>query len=91
MELAVQAGNPHIGLVVIDSPVLTYRDPKYGSSGEIISEKVADKFFKWMAKWNGPGQLIVLENEEPEPDTLELIPHTVFVGPTGNGRRRFYP
>lgn len=91
MELAVHAGNPHFGVVAIDSPVLTYRDPKYGSSGEIISEKVADRFFKWMADWNGPGQLLVLENEEPHPDTLELIPHTVFVGPAGDGRRGFYP
>lgn len=91
MEHALHAGTPHFGLVVIDSPVLTYRDPKYGRSGEVISEKVADRFFNWMADWKGPGQLVVLENEEPHPDTLTRISHTIFVGPSAFGRWGFYP
>jgi len=52
---------------------------------------VADKFFDWMAGWRGPGQLIVLENDEPTADVLSLIPHTLFVGPHSDGRRGFYP
>lgn len=91
MEHALQIESPHLGFVAIDSPVLTYRDPKYGNSGEVISETVADKFFSWMADWRGPGQLVVLENEEPTEVLLNLIPHTLFVGPHGEGRRGFYP
>lgn len=91
MEHALQIQSPHLGFVAIDSPVLTYRDPKYGDSGEVVSEKVADKFFSWMADWNGPGQLVVLENEEPSENVLKLIPHTLFVGPHSEGRRGFYP
>lgn len=91
MECAVNAGTPHLGVVVIDSPVLTYRDPKCTSSDDAISDTVAERFFNWMAKWHGPGQLIVLENEDPQPGTLEQIPHTTFVGPNVSGRRGFYP
>ena len=93
MEHALQIQSPHLGFVAIDSPVLTYRDPKYGKSGDenIVPVKVADKFFSWMADWRGPGQLVVLENEEPSADVLKLIPHTLFVGPHGEGRRGFYP
>jgi hypothetical protein len=91
MEHALQIQSPHLGFVAIDSPVLTYRDPKYGNSGEVLEQTVADKFFNWMAEWRGPGQLVVLENEEPSESVLHMIPHTLFVGPHGEGRRGFYP
>jgi hypothetical protein len=93
MEHAFDIKSPHLGLVAIDSPVLTYRDPKNHKLvvDDVIPEKVADKFFTWMADWRGPGQLIILENEEPNKDVLGRIPHTLFVGPHGDGRRGFYP
>lgn len=91
MERAVTAEAAHLGFVVIDSPVLTYRDPKCLSSDEGISDTVANRFFEWMATWKGPGQLIVLENEEPKQETLARIPRNVFVGPNVSGRRGFYP
>jgi hypothetical protein len=91
MEHALQINSPHLGFVAIDSPVLTYRDPKHGKlSEDTIELTVADKFYDWMAGWRGPGQLIVLENEEPTADVLKLIPHTLFVGPHSEGRRGFY-
>lgn len=92
MEHALQINSPHLGFVAIDSPVLTYRDPKHGKlSEDTIEVTVADKFFDWMAGWRGPGQLIVLENEEPSNSVLDMIPHTLFVGPHSGGRRGFYP
>lgn len=92
MEHALQINSPHFGFVAIDSPVLTYRDPKHGKSAEdIIEMTVADKFFDWMAGWRGPGQLIVFENDEPADAMLRQIPHTLFIGPHGDGRRGFYP
>ncbi len=93
MEHALDIKAPHLGLVVIDSPVLTYRDPKNRKLvvDDVIPEKVADKFFNWMADWHGPGQLVILENEEPANNVLIRIPHTLFVGPNSDGRRGFYP
>lgn len=92
MEHALQINSPHLGFVAIDSPVLTYRDPKHGTLCEdTIELTVADKFYDWMAGWRGPGQLIVLENEEPTADVLKQIPHILFVGPHSDGRRGFYP
>ncbi len=93
MEHALDIKAPHLGLVAIDSPVLTYRDPKNSKlvAEDVIPEKVADKFYNWMADWRGPGQLVILENEEPNEDALSQIPHTLFAGPHGDGRRGFYP
>jgi len=93
MEHALDIKAPHLGLVAIDSPVLTYRDPKNRKLvvDDVIPEKVADKFFNWMAVWHGPGQIVILENEEPTNDILSRIPHTLFVGPHSEGRRGFYP
>jgi len=91
MERALSDRKPHLGFVVIDSPLLTYRDPKCLSADDAISETVADRFFDWMANWNGPGQLVVLENTEPKAESLTEIPHIIFVGPNIDGRRGFYP
>jgi hypothetical protein len=93
MEHALDIKSPHLGLVAIDSPVLTYRDPKNSKlvADDVIPEKVADKFYNWIADWHGPGQLVILENEEPKKDALSRIPHILFVGPHGDGRRGFYP
>jgi hypothetical protein len=92
MEQALKMNSPHLGFVVIDSPVLTYRDPKHGkATSDTIAVTVAEKFFSWMTKWRGPGQLVVFENEEPDGNVLNQIPHTLFVGPHSKGRQGFYP
>lgn len=93
LEHALDIKSPHLGIVAIDSPVLTYRDPKNRDLvvADVVSEKVADKFYNWMADWCGPGQLIIMENEEPNKNALSRIPHTLFSGLHSDGRRGFYP
>jgi hypothetical protein len=94
MEHALDSGTPHLGLVVVDSPVVTYRDPKHGSSDpeEALDESVKDRFYEWLAYRGGKGQVIVLENEEPESGLRSRLSHTEFVGSAGaSGRKGFYP
>jgi hypothetical protein len=92
MERALELGHPHIGLVAIDSPVVTYKDPKHGSQDpdEALDPSVKDRFYAWLAHRKGPGQIIVLENEEPTPDVRASLGHTEFVGSgASDGRRGF--
>ncbi|APA84061.1 hypothetical protein BJG93_00575 [Paraburkholderia sprentiae WSM5005] len=93
MEHALQSGNPHLGFVAVDSPVVTYKDPKHGGKGEeLLDTTVADRFYEWLAARQEPGQVIVLENEEPSTALLEQIPYTEFIGESGGaGRRGFFP
>ncbi|MFL9964656.1 hypothetical protein PQR02_27040 [Paraburkholderia sediminicola] len=93
MEHALQSGNPHLGFVAVDSPVVTYKDPKHGGKGEeLLDTTVADRFYEWLAARQEPGQVIVLENEEPSTALLKQIAHTEFIGESGGvGRRGFFP
>lgn len=94
MEHAISIDAPHLGFVVIDSPVVTYRDPKHGSADpdEALDISVKDRFYSWLTSREDRGQIIVLENEEPESDVKLRLSHTEFVGMEGaSGRKGFYP
>ena len=95
MERALGNEHPHIGITIIDSPVVTYKDPKHAKNAEkeeLLDESVKDRFYAWLASRKEPGQIIILENEEPSAETLPKLRHTEFVG-AGNttGRGGFFP
>jgi hypothetical protein len=86
---------PHPGIVALDSPLLTYRDPhtsKYGelSADEEIVKKsgVKDWFYRYLLDHEQDSQFIVIEND---PAPFDLGPDTkvtVFTGPQGEGGRQ---
>lgn len=92
MEHAVGKGHPHLGFVVIDSPLKSYADPKNKEQREIEVSTVTDRFYAWLAKWQGGGQLVILENQEIKDNSKALLKPLEFVGDGGEeGRRGFYP
>jgi hypothetical protein len=92
MEHAVGEGYPHLGFVVIDSPLKSYADPKSKEQRDVAVSTVTDRFYAWLAKWQGPGQLIILENQEIKDDSKALLRPLEFVGDGDeDGRRGFYP
>jgi hypothetical protein len=94
MEHALANENPHLGFVAIDSPVVTYRDPKHGSDDteEALDVDVKDRFYAWLADREEPGQVIVLENEEPNEKLKHRLGVTEFVGLSDvKGRVGFFP
>ncbi len=92
MAHAVGNGYPHLGFVVIDSPLKSYADPKSKEQREVALTTVTDRFYSWLAKWEGPGQVIVLENQEIQEASKALLKPLEFVGDGDDvGRRGFYP
>lgn len=95
MERAIKNGYPHPGFLVIDSPVVTYKDPKYSSDDndeELLDESVKESFYSWLGNKTTLGQIIILENEEPSPLQKRKLKYTEFVGAAGsNGRKGFFP
>lgn len=92
-------GLPHPGFVILDSPLLTYRDPlKNPSRGELTEDEVKlsqtsvkTNFFAHLSRINDLGQFIVLENIDP-PQGIENIAHVeVFYGSSGGGRYGLFP
>jgi hypothetical protein len=92
MEHAVGNGYPHLGVVVIDSPLKSYADPKSKEQRDVEVSTVTDRFYAWLAQWQGPGQLIILENQEIKSESKALLKPLEFVGDGDDeGRRGFYP
>ncbi|MEU3228452.1 hypothetical protein ABZ695_35575 [Streptomyces sp. NPDC006976] len=66
---------PHLGLVVLDSPVVTYRaphesDPQEDAPGDDVpmTSTVVDHFYRNMLTY--PGQVIIFENPDPPRDVI---------------------
>ena len=83
---------PHPGLVVLDSPLVAYKDPDTSGSGSarLRQAGVKDAFFRTLADGFCPGQVIVLENEDPPPDVSSRIEHYHF-SKTNSGRYGLLP
>ena len=92
MEHAVGEEYPHLGFVVIDSPLKSYADPKSKEQRDVAVSTVTERFYAWLAKWQGPGQLVILENQEIKDDSKAVLEPLEFVGDGDeDGRRGFYP
>ena len=93
LQNALKHGRPHIGFVVIDSPLKAYADPtKRVAEDKVSSATVRDNFYLWLSQWSGPGQVMVLENEEvTDPQVAAALNPIEFTGPDGTDRHGFYP
>jgi hypothetical protein len=63
---------PHPGFLVLDTPLLTYREPLTSRHGDLADDEaalkatsVAENFYKHLASLKDEVQIIVLENSDP--------------------------
>lgn len=92
-----ERGLPHPGFLVLDTPLLTYRDPlKTPKFGELEDDERAlaatslkDRFFDHLASLQIDAQFIVLENVDPPEDLEDKAHLEVFSG--GDGRLGLFP
>jgi hypothetical protein len=86
---------PHPGFVVLDTPLLTYRDPlKKGplaaDERAIANTSLKDFFFEHLASLRDTAQFIVLENIDP-PAGLEAYANLLtFTGDPSTGRQGLF-
>lgn len=77
---------PHPGFVLLDSPLVTYREPT-----EHIGEGVKNAFYRHLATTLGDAQVIVLENEEPPEELKAMMSYTGFTKNRTTGRYGLFP
>lgn len=84
---------PHPGFLVLDTPLLTYREPlesKYGDlspdEAALKATSLAEHFYKYLASLAGHLQVIVIENSDPPSAINGLARIEIFTGKHGNGR-----
>jgi hypothetical protein len=85
-------GLPHPGVIVLDSPLVAYRDPDPDDSAdqEIRLAGVSDALYRSLAAGFVYGQVIVLENEQPPTDLAAMLTHHHF-SKSAVGRYGFFP
>ncbi len=84
-------GLPHPGVVVLDTPLLTYRDPlknpKFGDLSDderaLAQTALKQRFFKHLNSIRDLGQFIVFENVDPPNNIEDLAKVEVFSGAAG--------
>lgn len=81
---------PHLGVLVIDSPLKAYADPETLDEEEVPLSTVRDGFYAWLDTRGALGQVIVLENEKVNLGSLTRMKPIEFDSP-GSDRRGFFP
>ena len=93
MQHALKDGHPHLGVVVLDSPLKAYaqKESTDNTDREIPTATVNASFYRWLSLFNGPGQVIVLENEAVDLATARALDAIEFTDDYNRGRQGFYP
>lgn len=79
---------PHPGFVLIDSPLVVYREPDTNEGG--FSHDVKDAFYRSIAEDFRAAQVIIFENEDPPSDLGNDVNVIRFTG-AAHGRQGFIP
>lgn len=84
---------PHPGFLVLDTPLLTYREPLTSKHGDLSQDEaalkatsLAEHFYRHLASLKDQVQVIVIENSDPPDAIAGLARIEVFTGQPGDGR-----
>ncbi|SIT14301.1 MAG: hypothetical protein C9355_09795 [Thalassolituus maritimus] len=84
---------PYPGFLVLDTPLLTYREPMTSRYGELSDDEkvlkktgLAENFYKHIASLKDKVQFIVIENSDPPTAIRDIARIETFSGLEGNGR-----
>src|SRR5208337_4745810 len=88
-----ERGLPHPGFLVLDTPLLTYRDPLHSIAGPLSADEQAikstslkDYFFSQLSSLGDLGQIIVVENVDLPSNIAEIAHVETFTGDRTIGR-----
>lgn len=88
LRMCSREEKPFPGFVLIDSPLVVYREPESGE--DEFPLEVKDAFYRSVAKEFLEAQVIVLENDNPPADVADSANVILFTG-NATGRRGFIP
>ncbi|MGL9620220.1 hypothetical protein QRQ56_19565 [Bradyrhizobium sp. U531] len=89
---------PHPGFVVLDTPLLTYREPLESKYGELSADELklqrtglATRFYDHLASLKDVAQFVVIENKDPPADVAKPMPIQTFTANPNSGRYGLFP
>ncbi|MEA5449316.1 hypothetical protein VB780_12105 [Leptolyngbya sp. CCNP1308] len=91
MEFCRQEDLPHPGFVVLDSPLLAYREPESEEDSALAESDLKARFYEYLAMNLFDSQAIIIENEDPPIDLRGRVHLTHFTKNENVGRYGFLP
>lgn len=93
MNYCIERDLCHPGVVVLDSPLTTYKekDKKNGENDESVGQGIKEKFYKMLADEGTSKQIIIFDNAEPDEEVKGKINYLHFSGEAKIGRKGFIP
>lgn len=88
LKFCLKGEMPHPGFVLIDSPLVVYREPDTDEGG--FSLDVKDAFYRSIAEDFRASQVIIFENEDPPSELGAEVNIIRFTG-ASHGRQGFIP
>ncbi len=89
LKRCVENARPHLGLLVLDLPLLAYWKPE-GKEDNLSGTHLDENFYRWTGKLRDC-QVIVIENR-PLPDWTEDVAHVIrFTKNKSSGRYGLFP
>jgi predicted nuclease with TOPRIM domain len=90
LEYCRQNATPHPGFVVLDSPLLAYKEPE-GNEDDLRGTDLQDRFYAFLGNLPDDRQVLVVENVEPPEVVRRRDQVTVFTGNPHTLRYGFFP
>jgi hypothetical protein len=75
LKRCLSKARPHLGLLVLDSPLLAYWKPE-GHADDLRGTRVDEYFYRWMSSLPANNQVVIIENR-PLPDWVSNAAHIV--------------
>jgi len=75
LKRCLAKARPHLGLLVLDSPLLAYWKPE-GQADDLRGTRVDECFYRWMRSLPASNQVIVIENR-PLPKWVSDVAHVI--------------
>lgn len=90
LECCRRDATPHPGFVILDSPLLAYREPE-GVEDDLTGTDLKEQFYNYLAKCPDDRQVIIVENTDPPQAIGDLPQATFFSANPHSGRYGYFP
>ncbi|MCM3355943.1 AAA family ATPase [Bacillus halotolerans] len=87
MKYCIAKELPHPGIVVLDSPITSYKEED--SVEDKTSDDLQEKFFEFLSESEKDNQVIILENKKPSKKIIDQINFIEFTKSHNRGRYGF--
>ncbi|HCK5591101.1 AAA family ATPase [Pseudomonas mosselii] len=81
---------PHTGFVVLDSPLLAYREPD-GTEDDLTGTDLQEQFYEYLEAMPSDTQVIVIENTDPPASIMKREQSLMFSKNPHHGRYGLFP